>query len=150
MLFLLALLSLCFCLVILKIGCSTGSAREKHWYHDMRLCFMSDFNFGVGEIGVFGGGDGAEEAELPVLLRILLTDIFFCSLATGEVDCASKGAVASVGLVDLFDSFMWRGLVLPLLVRCAIPSFVHSAPRERTGIGGGLRDEDSARARDLV
>ena len=52
----------------------------------MRLCLLSNVNFGVGEIGVFGGGDGAEDVELAVLLRILRTDIFFCSLATGKVD----------------------------------------------------------------
>lgn len=106
MLFVLALLFLCFCLVVTKAGCLTGSALEIHWYHDRRLCVLSHVEFGVDETGEFGDGDGAEDVELDLLLCILLTDIFFCSLATGEVDRASQGAAARVGLLDLFDSLL--------------------------------------------
>ena len=60
----------------------------------------------MGELGVFGGVDGAKDVELVVLLRILRMEIFFCSLTTGEVKWASKEAGASVGLGGLYDSLL--------------------------------------------
>lgn len=116
----------------------------------MRLCLLSIVNFGVRGTGVFGGGEGGEDVKLAVLLRDLLTDIFLCSLATGAVDMPSKEVVATVGLIDLAESLLWRGLKLPLLPRCATASLVQSAPGEGVGRGGALRAEDSARARDLA
>jgi hypothetical protein len=116
----------------------------------MRLCRLSRVNLGVGGTGVLGGGEGAEAVELPVLLRVLRTDNFFCNIATGDVDWPAKGAAATVGLVDLVESLLLRGRRLPLLPRCAFSSFVQPATGAGVGNGGAFRAEDSARARDLV
>jgi hypothetical protein len=92
------------------------SGREKHEYHDMRLCLssVSTVSFGVGEMGVLGGGVGGEDADLALavslLPRLVRTDIFW-RRATDEAGLASELALLWLVVAE------WKeALALPWLV----------------------------------